>query len=142
MTSRTITTTQKITCEQTGLRASLFVHVDSLPDGRVVGVRFAEKGKDGGTLDNVLAALGDAVTSIMEEIANPPKPEKDPRLCITEDCRNPKQPGRTMCAGYIVRPREATEGMLDAVPLVILGNGMSHNEAVKTIDAHLTEAWE
>lgn len=65
--SRTATITQKIGRKATGLNGSLFVHVEH-EDGRIVAVRFSEKGKDDNTLDRILTAMGDAVTEIAEEL--------------------------------------------------------------------------
>lgn len=65
--NRTNTITQKIGREATGLNGSLFVHIEY--DGpRIVAVRFSEKSKDGNTLDQILTALGDAVTEIAKEL--------------------------------------------------------------------------
>ena len=64
--SRFETVTEKIDKARTGLRASLFVHVDFKDDGRVHAVRFSEKGKENSALDRILHALGDAVTDIIE----------------------------------------------------------------------------
>ena len=66
--TRTDTVTQKIDREATGLNGSLFAHIEH-DHGRIVAVRFSEKGKDNSTLDRILTALGDAVTAIASEIA-------------------------------------------------------------------------
>ena len=63
------TITEKIPGERTGLKAALFVHVDFTDAGRPDAVRFAEKGKDGSTLDTILTALGDTVTDILRSAA-------------------------------------------------------------------------
>ena len=65
--TRFVTVTEKIDKARTGLRASLFVHVDFRDDGRVHAVRFSEKGKEDRTLDRILHALGDTVTDIIEK---------------------------------------------------------------------------
>jgi hypothetical protein len=66
--NRLHTITQKIEREQTGLglNGSLFAHVDFRDTGVVDAVRFSEKGKDSGTLDAILTALGDAATEIIK----------------------------------------------------------------------------
>lgn len=61
------TVTQKIGPAQTGFKASVFLHIDHL-DGKVLGVRLSEKGKDGSTLDRLLHAIGDAATELVKEI--------------------------------------------------------------------------
>jgi len=66
--SRLQTITKKINREITGLAGSLFVHVAFTDAGVIESVRFSEKGKDDSTLDNILVALGDATTDIIEEI--------------------------------------------------------------------------
>jgi hypothetical protein len=66
--SRFQTITQKIDREITSLAGSLFVHVDFDDTGAVDAVRFSEKGKDDSTLDNILAALGDATTDIIRSL--------------------------------------------------------------------------
>jgi len=66
--SRLQTITQKIDREITGLAGSLFAHVDFDDTGAVDAVRFSEKGKDDSTLDNILAALGDATTDIIRSL--------------------------------------------------------------------------
>jgi len=73
--SRLQTITQKIDREITGLAGSLFAHVDFDDTGAVDAVRFSEKGKDDSTLDNILAALGDATTDIIRSVkkANDPQ---------------------------------------------------------------------
>lgn len=66
--NRTETITQKVSKDSTGLAGSMFVHVDHLA-GKIVGVRFSNKWKDDSTMDNVLTALGDATTEIIQAIA-------------------------------------------------------------------------
>ena len=66
--------TEKIGKEVTGLKSSLFVHVDydGEPGARkIIGIRYSEKGHDGSTLDAILTALGDTVTKIIREEINP-----------------------------------------------------------------------
>jgi hypothetical protein len=64
---RTQTITRKIDRHMTGLRGSLFAHIEH--DGRrILAVRFSEKSKDGNTLDRVLTALGDVVTAEAEAL--------------------------------------------------------------------------
>ena len=70
--SRLETISEKITPKKTGLRSSLYVHVDHV-GGVFYAVRYSEKGRDGNTLDNVLTALGDTATDI---IRNLPRPDK------------------------------------------------------------------
>lgn len=61
--------TEKISRERTSLNGSLFVHVSINPaNGAIHEITFSEKAKDGSTLDNLLGALGDAVTGIMHEL--------------------------------------------------------------------------
>jgi hypothetical protein len=60
--------TEKIGREETGLAGALFAHVEHDDVGRIISVRFSHKWRDGGSLDQALAALGDAVTSIAREI--------------------------------------------------------------------------
>lgn len=66
-TTRFITVTQKINREVTGLTGALYIHMDFTGAGALNSVRFSHKGKDESTLDNILTALGDAVTEIIEE---------------------------------------------------------------------------
>jgi len=66
--SRLQTITKKIDREITGLAGSLFVHVDFDDAGVIDAIRFSEKGKDDSTLDNILAALGDATTDIIRAL--------------------------------------------------------------------------
>jgi hypothetical protein len=61
------TITQEIGKELTGLKGKCFIHVDHV-NGRVDAIRLSEKGKDGGTLDNVFTAVGDALTDVLKEI--------------------------------------------------------------------------
>ncbi len=65
--NRCLTITQKIDRAVTGLNGSLFVHVDH-GQGKVLRIRFSEKGKDNSTLDRILDALGTAVTDIVREV--------------------------------------------------------------------------
>ena len=65
--NRTDTITQKIGRDVTGLKGSLFVHLEH-ENGRIVAVRFSEKGKDDNQLDRILTAMGDAVTEIAEAL--------------------------------------------------------------------------
>ena len=66
--SRLQTITKKIDRKITGLNGSLFVHVDFDDAGVIDAVRFSEKGKDDSTLDNILAALGDATTDVIRAL--------------------------------------------------------------------------
>ena len=66
---RTRTISQKIPSEDTGLRGSLYIHCEFSDEGRIIGVSFTERGKDGSTLDGVLEALGTALTRIIVEIS-------------------------------------------------------------------------
>ena len=71
--SRTQTITQKIPRAQTGLNGSLFVHigfVDRSGVREITSVRVSEKSKDGCTLDNILTAIGDTITSVIQENIN------------------------------------------------------------------------
>jgi hypothetical protein len=61
------TITEKVAHEDTGLRGSLFVHVDYVGQ-RPVAVRFNHKWKDDGTLDSALTALGAVTTSIIKAL--------------------------------------------------------------------------
>lgn len=65
---RLYTTTEKIPKSITGLNGALFVHVNHTKKAQIRSVRFSFKGKDDSTLDKVLVALGDSVTSILREI--------------------------------------------------------------------------
>ena len=64
---RTRTVTEKIGRDVTGLRGSLYVHVEFTNSGRIHEIQFSERGKDESTLDNILAALGSTVTKIITE---------------------------------------------------------------------------
>jgi len=66
--TRLMTITQKIPKEVTGLRSSLFIHVDHYPDGSLESIRFSEKSKDGNSLDNILTALGDVATDVIRTL--------------------------------------------------------------------------
>lgn len=71
--SRSQTITQKIKRERTGLKGSLFVHVDYVERGaskEITAIRVSEKSKDGCTLDNVLTAISDELTSIVRQEIN------------------------------------------------------------------------
>jgi len=63
------THTKKIERDITGLAGALYVHVERRggPDGPVHSVRFSHKSKDEGTLDNILTALGDTVTELLDD---------------------------------------------------------------------------
>ena len=63
--------TEKVDKGLTGLKASLFVHVQYDARGRFQSVGFSEKGKEGGTLDKVLEALGDTATDIIRNLSKP-----------------------------------------------------------------------
>lgn len=63
---RTLNETIKIGKGVTGLKSAVFVHVGRSEDGTLTDIRFSSAWKDGSTMDNLLTALGDAVT---EEIA-------------------------------------------------------------------------
>lgn len=65
MTNRVRTITEKIGRDITGLNGSVFVHVDFDRQNQIDSVSFSEKSKDGSTLDKVLHALGESVTSII-----------------------------------------------------------------------------
>jgi hypothetical protein len=66
--TRLHTLTKKIDREETGMRGALFVHVNFDDYQRIVDVRISEKGKDGLPLDKITNAIGDAITSLIEEI--------------------------------------------------------------------------
>ena len=64
--NRLHTVDRKISHETTGLRGSLFVHVDHDDNGFIHGVRISHKSKEkDNTLDTVFTALGDAITEIV-----------------------------------------------------------------------------
>lgn len=66
--TRLITITEKIPREVTGLKSGMYVHMDFTADQKLEAVRFSTKGKEkDSTLDNILTALGDVVTEIIEE---------------------------------------------------------------------------
>ena len=69
--TRLETYTAKIGGERTGLRSSIFLHIDHDGRGFVHGVRLSEKGKDGSTLDQLLHAIGDEATEAMRLISRP-----------------------------------------------------------------------
>jgi len=71
--NRFITITKKIPKEITGLRSSLFIHIDHLPDGTLDSIRFSEKAKDGSSLDQILTALGDSATNIIKSLQEKPE---------------------------------------------------------------------
>lgn len=66
--SRLETITQEIGKDQTGMRGKVFVHVDHHRSGRIESIRLSEKGKDGGTLDHLFTAIGDALTDVIREV--------------------------------------------------------------------------
>jgi hypothetical protein len=76
--NRLETYTAKIAGDRTGLRGSVFLHVDHDGRGFVHGVRFSEHAKDGSTLDRLLHALGDEATEAMRVIARPRGPHHYP----------------------------------------------------------------
>ena len=59
---------EKIPRETTGLKADLYVHVDHTPAGEFISLRFSNKAKDGGILDNMLTTLGDVATDIIKNL--------------------------------------------------------------------------
>jgi len=65
--NRIRTTSQKIGREKSGLNGAMFCHVDFDSTGKPIGVRVSHKQKDGGSLDTVLSAIGDAITEILLE---------------------------------------------------------------------------
>lgn len=65
--NRTHTITQKIERSATGLNGALYAHIQFDARWRVDSVRFSHKAKDDSTLDNILEALGNAVTEIVRE---------------------------------------------------------------------------
>lgn len=68
MVTRLQTITEKIDRATTGLAGAIFVHVDHL-HGRIHGVRISTKHKEkDNTLDRVMNALGDTITSILAEV--------------------------------------------------------------------------
>lgn len=67
--NRTHTMTTRVDEEVTGLASPLFVHIDHDGHGRVMGVRISSKWKDGASIDQLLNALGDAVTEAITTIA-------------------------------------------------------------------------
>jgi hypothetical protein len=62
------TVTVEIPQAASGLAAKAYAHVDYDQEGRAVAVRLCEKGKDGSSLDQILTAVGDAITSGLEVI--------------------------------------------------------------------------
>ena len=62
------TVTVEIPQNSSGLAAKAYAHVDYDPHGFAVAVRLCEKGKDNSSLDMVLTAVGDAITSGLEAI--------------------------------------------------------------------------
>lgn len=64
--TRLLTRTHKLTGDRTGFKASIFLHLDYTPRGEIVGLRLAEKGKDGSTLDRLLHAIGDEATAAIK----------------------------------------------------------------------------
>lgn len=67
--NRTQTLTTRVNEELTGLASPLFVHVDHDGHGRVMGVRISSKWKDGASIDQLLNALGDALTESITTVA-------------------------------------------------------------------------
>ena len=65
--SRTLTVTEKISRDQTGLHGSMFVHVEH-DQGRIVAVKFSEKRKDDEVLDRMLEALGESITNLAADL--------------------------------------------------------------------------
>jgi hypothetical protein len=65
------TLTQKITRERTGLKGAIFVHASFDDYRRIVDIRISEKGKDDLMPDKITNAIGDAITSLIEEIQTP-----------------------------------------------------------------------
>ena len=66
--ARLHTLTQKIDRDKTGMRGAFFVHVSFDNYRRIIDVRISEKSKDGLPLDKITNAIGDAITSLIEEI--------------------------------------------------------------------------
>ena len=66
--------TEKIGREETGLAGALFAHVELNSRGQIIAVRFSHKWRDGGSLDQALTALGDAVTSIARGVQGEGEP--------------------------------------------------------------------
>lgn len=64
--NRMLSETVKIPREVTGLAGAIFVHVDRDESGRVRAVRYSHKWKGDWTLDCLLSALGDAVTTMVK----------------------------------------------------------------------------
>ena len=69
--TRLKTYTAKIGHERTGLRGSVFLHIDYDQRGFVHGLRLSEKTKDGCTLDLLLHAIGDEATEALRVICKP-----------------------------------------------------------------------
>ena len=67
-TTRTQTINERIDPKITGLRASVYVHVDYDDNFRVTSIRLSEKAKDGFGLDPVFHAIGDRLTQIIDEL--------------------------------------------------------------------------
>lgn len=59
---------ERIGPEITGLRASIYLHVEYDEKKRIVGIRLSEKRKDGFGLDPVFHAIGDRLSAIAEEL--------------------------------------------------------------------------
>lgn len=84
---RTRTIEQKIPRTLTGLNGSIFLHLDYIGErgaAIITGIRCSEKGKDGSSLDKVLTAIGDGLTSIIREEINAPDPAKPDGLHIVK----------------------------------------------------------
>ena len=62
------TVTVEIPQSASGLATKAYAHVDYDSDGRAVEVRLCEKGKDNSSLDQILTAVGDAITSGLEVV--------------------------------------------------------------------------
>lgn len=65
--SRSLTITHEIPQEVTGLRGKCFVHMDHM-DGKILGIRLSEKGKDDSTLDRLFHVLGDILTTLARQV--------------------------------------------------------------------------
>lgn len=65
---RLATRAYKLTRAKTGFRGAIVLHVDFEPRTmRIHGVRISTKAKDGSDLDNLVTAIGDALTSFFAE---------------------------------------------------------------------------
>jgi hypothetical protein len=64
---------EKIDSKDTGLRGSVFLHVDFIRVGNrrmIHDIRLSEKGKDGSGLDKLFTLLGDRLTDIARREIN------------------------------------------------------------------------